>query len=173
MKILRMVAVFAVVALSGVPIGLQPVAAQDAATPEALQAARDLMAVLNKETLHQMVGKMIEQVWPVIERGLRTKQPKISDGVVAELRSEYERIQLDYVSGILADTPVIYARHFSAAELRELLAFYRTPLGEKSLRELPQITAEAIAIIVPRVQQVRTQTMDAFTKILRQRGLEI
>lgn len=173
MKILRRVAVFAVVALSGVPIGLQPVAAQNAATPEALQAARDLMAVLNKDTLHQMVSKMTEQVWPVVERGLRTKQPKISDGVVAELRSEFERIQLDYISGVLADAPVIYARHFSAAELRELLAFYRTPVGAKSLRELPQITAEAIALVMPRLQQVRTQTMDAFTKVLRQRGLEI
>lgn len=173
MKILRRVAVFAVVALSGVPIGLQPVAAQNAATPEALQAAQDLMAVLNKDTLHQMVSKMTEQVWPVVERGLRTKQPKISDGVVAELRSEFERIQLDYISGVLADAPVIYARHFSAAELRELLAFYRTPVGAKSLRELPQITAEAIALVMPRLQQVRTQTMDAFTKVLRQRGLEI
>ena len=173
MKILRKVAVFAVVALSGVPIGLQPVAAQNAATPEALQAARDLVAVLNEETLRQMVGRMTEQFWPVVERGLRTKQPKISDGVVAELRGEFERIQLDYLSGVMADAPVIYARHFSAAELRELLAFYRTPVGEKALRELPQITAEAIALVMPRLQQVTTQTMDAFTKVLRQRGLEI
>jgi uncharacterized protein len=173
MKILRIVAVFAVVALSGAPIGLHSAAAQNAATPEALEAARDLMAVLNKDTLNQMVSRMTEQVWPTLERGLRTKQPKISDGVVAELRSEFERIQIDYLSGLPADAPVIYARHFSAAELRELLAFYRTPIGEKSLRELPQITAGAIALIVPRLQQVRTQTMDAFTKILRQRGLEI
>ena len=173
MKILRMIAVFAMVALWGAPIGLQSAAAQNAATPEALQAARDLVALLNKETLHQMVSRMTEQVWPVYERGLRTKQPNISDSVVAELRRELERIQLDYISAVMADAPVIYARHFSAAELRELLAFYHTPVGEKSLRELPQIGAEAMALIMPRLPQVRTQTMEAFTKILRQRGLEI
>jgi len=74
MKILRMIAVFAMVALWGAPIGLQSAAAQNAATPEALQAARDLVALLNKETPHQMVSRMTEQVWPVYERGLRTKQ---------------------------------------------------------------------------------------------------
>ena len=173
MRILRIVAVFAMVALCGAPIGLHSAAAQNAATPEGLQAARDLVALLNKETLHQMVSRMTEQVWPVYERGLRTKQPNISDSVVAELRREFERIQLDYISAVMADAPAIYARHFSAAELRELLAFYHTPVGEKSLRELPQIGAEAMALIMPRLPQVRTQTMDAFTKILRQRGLEI
>jgi len=35
MKILRMIAVFAMVALCGAPIGLQSAAAQNAATPEA------------------------------------------------------------------------------------------------------------------------------------------
>ncbi len=172
MSIVRIGAVLTVLAIAGT-IGPRPSAAQSAATPEALQAARDLVAVVSKETMRQMVTQVTAQVWPVVERGLRVKQPGISPAVVGELRTEFERIQLEYMSGLMSDAPVIYARHFSAAELRELLAFYRTPIGEKALRELPQITAEAMALIMPRLQQVQTQVMEAFTKVLHQRGLDI
>lgn len=38
----------------------------------------------------------------------------------------------------------IYSHHFSAAELRDLLAFYRTPLGQRLLEAQPDLTREAI-----------------------------
>jgi len=34
---------------------------------------------------------------------------------------------------IIAEGPAIYARHFTAQELREIMAFYRTPTGGKLL----------------------------------------
>lgn len=40
----------------------------------------------------------------------------------------------------------IYDRHFSTAELRQLLAFYETPLGQKLLAEQPTITQESLAV---------------------------
>jgi len=39
----------------------------------------------------------------------------------------------------------IYDRHFTADELRQLLAFYRTPIGQKLLAEQPAITRDAMA----------------------------
>lgn len=39
----------------------------------------------------------------------------------------------------------IYDRHFTADELRQLLAFYRTPLGQKLLTEQSAIAQEAMA----------------------------
>jgi len=171
--IVRTIAVLALLALFGAPMGLRPAAAQNAATPESLQAARDLVAVVSKDTMGQLVTQVTAQVWPMLERGLRAKQPDISAAVLADLRKEFERIQLEYMSGLMNDAPSVYARHFSAAELRELLAFYRTPIGVKALHELPQITAEVMGMIMPRLQQVQQQTMGAFTKILHDRGLEI
>jgi hypothetical protein len=173
MRILRTIVVFASLALFGAPIGLRPAAAQAPATPEALQAAQDLVSVVSKDTIRQLVSQVTGQVWPMIERGLRAKKPDISADVLADLRKEFERIQLEYMSGLMSDAPVIYARHFSADELHQLLAFYRTPIGAKALRELPQITAEVMALIMPRLQQVQQQTMAAFTKVLHDRGLEI
>ena len=39
----------------------------------------------------------------------------------------------------------IYDRHFTADDLRQLLAFYRTPIGRKLLAEQPAITQGAMA----------------------------
>jgi uncharacterized protein len=173
MKILRIVAVLALFGMPGLSAGTQPAAAQDAATPESLAVARELVAIISKDTIRQMVTQVAGQVWPAVERALRTKQPDIPANVLAELRTEFERIQIEYMSDLMQDAPVIYARHFSAAELRELLAFYRSPIGAKAMRELPQIMAESMALIMPRLQQVQAQTMEAFTKVLRARGFAI
>jgi len=172
MSLVRVLAMVAALALPGLP-WINAAAAQAAATPESLAAARELLAIISKDTMRQVVTQVANQVWPTVERSLRAKQPDISAAQVAELRAEFERIQLEYMASVMDDAPVIYARHFSADELRELLAFYRSPIGAKALRVLPQVTAESMALMMPRLQQIQAQTMEAFTKVLRQRGFPI
>ena len=43
----------------------------------------------------------------------------------------------------LADRAVpVYDRHYSSSEIRELIRFYETPIGQKLLKELPAVSAE-------------------------------
>jgi hypothetical protein len=50
------------------------------------------------------------------------------------------------VDDILAETVPIYARHFSADELKQITAFYRTPVGGKMLKLMPQLMGEGMQI---------------------------
>jgi hypothetical protein len=50
------------------------------------------------------------------------------------VRYSYQEI-LDIQAGLLA-------KHYTEAELRELLAFYRTPLGKKAIRVMPEVMAD-------------------------------
>jgi len=143
--------------------------AQNAPDAETLKAAQDLVGVVTRDTTRQMAHQVSAQVWPRIEQALRAKQ-SITDAQLADLRKEFERIQFEFISKVMEDAPSIYARHFTTAELRQLLAFYQSPLGEKSLRVLPQITTETMALIMPRMQQLQAQVVEAFTKVLRDRG---
>ena len=170
MKILR---IFACLALLAAPIATHSAMAQSAPTPDALAAARDLIAIMSKDTIRQMSVQMVGQIWPTIERSLRAKQPSITAEQVADLRGEYERIFLDYMNNLMGDAPALYARYFSAAELREMLAYHRSPVGQKALRVLPQLTVEIFQMIMPKLQQAQGQMMDAFTKVARQRGFNI
>jgi len=169
---IRTVVLFAALTLAAIAADTSATRAQNAPDAETLKAAQDLVGVVTKDTTRQMAHQVSAQVWPRIEQSLRAKQ-SITDAQLADLRNEFERIQFEFISKVMEDAPSIYARHFTAAELRELLAFYRSPIGEKSLRVLPQITTETMALIMPRMQQLQAQVVEAFTKVLRDRGFNI
>jgi hypothetical protein len=74
---------------------------------------------------------------------------------------------------IVAEGPVIYARHFTAQELREIIAFYRTPTGSKLLQLTPQLSAEVMGMVTPHMSEFYAQTVDTFRKVLRSRGYNL
>jgi len=55
----------------------------------------------------------------------------------------------------------LYSRHFTADELKQIAAYYRTPVGAKSLQVMPQVMAESMAIsqrvTMPRIQKAMEQ----------------
>lgn len=50
------------------------------------------------------------------------------------------------VDDILNETVPIYARNFSADELKQITAFYRTPVGAKMLAKMPQLMGEGMQV---------------------------
>ncbi|MGA8650600.1 MAG: DUF2059 domain-containing protein [Xanthobacteraceae bacterium] len=142
--------------------------AEDSPSPEALAAAQDLMAVISPDMMKQLTSSIAATFWPVVEQKARAE--KIDDATIGALRTEFERIQVAFVSAAIKEAPPIYARHFTVAELRELADFYRTPTGAKALHEVPQVMGELTALLVPRLQEMQRQTGEAFSKILNEHG---
>ena len=56
----------------------------------------------------------------------------------------YESLKPDMVQ--------IYANAFTASELKELIAFYRTPTGKKTIEKMPQLMSQGGQIGAKRVQ---------------------
>jgi hypothetical protein len=166
-------ALAAVIALTGSPIWPLQAQVQSAPPNEAIEAARDLLALMSKDLVVQLAGQVTAQLWPSIETRLRAYNPKIDAASLAELRKELERIQFEYMMNIVTEGPAIYARHFTAQELREIIAFYRTPTGSKVLRMTPQLSAEVTAMITSHMPDFYTRTSEAFTKVLRSRGYNL
>jgi len=142
--------------------------AEDQASPEALAAAKDLMAVISPDMMKQLATSISATFWPAVEQ--KAKADKIDDATIGELRTEFERIQVAFASDAMKEAPPIYARHFTVDELKELTAFYRTPTGAKALREVPQVMGELTGLLLPRLQDVQRQTAESFTRILQAHG---
>jgi uncharacterized protein len=172
MRRLRFVAAlfYALVTVSAAP---HRAAAQDAPSTEAIQAANDLLAVMSPDTIRQMVAGMTNQVWPAIEHEVRGKRADIDQSTLSELRTEFENIQMRYMAGVMADAPKIYAKHFTAGELRDMLAFYKTPTGQKSLKAMPQVMTDIFAMIMPQMQGLQAQIITAFHEVLRKKGINL
>ena len=55
--------------------------------------------------------------------------------------------RLNFSQIIEAVYPALYDKYFSEEELREMLAFYRTPIGRKSIEVMPSLMQEAGAAV--------------------------
>ena len=76
-----------------------------------------------------------------------------------------------FMTEAMQDAPAVYARHFSAPELRDMAAFYRTSTGAKALRLLPQVTAEFFGTLMPRMQAFQQELDDIIRGVLQRHGV--
>lgn len=71
---------------------------------------------------------------------LQKSFPQVQEQIWQELRKQVNPDEL--VQRLLP----VYDKHFSAAEIKELLRFYETPLGKKLTRSLPMLNQELLQI---------------------------
>jgi uncharacterized protein len=104
-----------------------------APTAGAVAAARELIVVKGGALMFEPV---IPGVIETAKNSLVPTNPNLSrelNDVAAQLRKEYEAKKAELVY----EVAVIYAQHFTEQELKELVAFYKSPLGQKMLKEEP------------------------------------
>jgi hypothetical protein len=169
LRLLRTLVLGVSVAL-GISAAHTPARAQVAPAPDALQAARELISLTSGGVISDLVNNLTNQVWPAVEAGLRIKNPKIDAQTLAELRREFDSLQISAITESINDAAPIYARLFTVDELRAIIAFYRSPTGSKALRVVPQASGELISHIAPRMQVLSATVNQRFATILYQRG---
>jgi hypothetical protein len=77
------------------------------------------------------------------------------------------------VNEIIDEVIAIYARNFTADELREVTAFYRGPTGQKFLQKQPVILQDSMAVGQKFGQSVATEMQNRIVEELRKRGHKI
>ena len=165
MRLMRILAAVAMLIVAGF---VHPPRASAQQSPEALAAANDLFALMSTDMLAQLNTQVSAQLWPIIDRDLKSRG--VDEATSAEIRKELERIQLEQLTESMKGVPAIYARYFTAAELHDIAAFYKTPTGAKTLRLMPAVMAEAMQAMVPQMQKIQWKTQGALLRVLRQRG---
>lgn len=153
------------VALSCAPV---PGHAQGPGSPQALEAAGRLVATLSGDMIGQMSRAMTAQVWPKIESDVGAKA---SPAAMAELRREFETALDRFLVESMKDAPALYAKHFSAQELNDITAFYRTPTGAKSLQLMPAVTAEMFGTLMPRAERFGREIEATTARVLQKHGV--
>lgn len=103
-----------------------------AADTEAAKVA-DIRRLLDltgtRDMVDGMKSSMMEQ--------FRRNAPGMPDGMLTELMAELKAD--DLVESMIP----VYSKHFTGADIKQLIAFYQSPFGKKVLREMPQIITES------------------------------
>lgn len=145
----------------------------NAATAESTVAAKQLMDAINARGLMQasmqqaaaqlpsmmqtMSASMVESKGKGLsaadKKAMQAEIEKAVPGMMASMQKLFsDPAMLDELE---RETTAIYARNYSVDEMRQLLAFYRSPVGAKMLSTMPKVMQESMLasqqIIMPRI----------------------
>lgn len=72
---------------------------------------------------------------------------------------------------LLEELMPVYERHFTHEEIREMIAFYETPLGKKTIDVMPRVMADSMQIGQRWAARVMPEIQQKVTKQMREEGL--
>jgi hypothetical protein len=152
-------------ALTGAPAGAQ----SPAPSPAAIAAAKEILALKTVNTMYANViptlvqrtkdvllaanlnyQKDLTEVAPIVAQNLAGREQEIGDGMAK-----------------------IYARDFTEQELKDLITFYKSPLGKKVLLQEPKTIQASMAYMGQWVQSFAEIVNGQFRAEMRKRGKEI
>jgi uncharacterized protein len=146
----------------GTAVAQQPSAA-------ALATAKELITVKGATALWApLVPGVIEQAKSVF---LQTN-PMLSkdlNEVAAKLRTEYAARSAEVVN----DVAKLYAERFSEQELKDALAFYKSPLGKKMVTEEPAILDQSMRNAQSWANRLSEEVIGKMRAEMKKRGHDI
>jgi hypothetical protein len=162
----------------GLALGIVPAAAQQQpqqtlalkpASPGALAAAREILAMKNVHAVYASAVPNIVQ---------RTKDTLLQSNL------NYQK-ELDEVAVIIAQKMAgreneigegmanVYANEFTEQELKDLVAFYKSPLGQKLLSTEPKAIQMSMTYMNQWAQTFADQVSGEFRAEMRKRGKQM
>jgi hypothetical protein len=158
-------------AFSGLPSEAQAQAqtAAKPASPAAIAAAKEILAMKNASAMYAAAVPNIVQ---------RTKESILQNNL------NYQK-DLNEVAAVVAQTLAgrekeigegmakIYANDFTEQELKDIVAFYKSPLGQKVLTQEPKSIASSMGYMNQWAQTFSEEVNAQFRAEMRKRGKEI
>ncbi|HKV38535.1 MAG TPA: DUF2059 domain-containing protein [Blastocatellia bacterium] len=152
--------------------------AQESLTPEKRALIKELMTVTNVSANTQSImDTMLGQMGKIMPDMIRSRLPKESEeGGSAEDQEQRQELAAQVAERVMkrfrelfperVNMPgvveqiyyALYDKYFSEQEIKDLITFYKTPTGQKSIQVLPQLFSESLQrtseMIEPKVIQM-------------------
>lgn len=154
----------AVVALTLMGLGTVAEAQQPSAT--AIQTAKEIVNVTGAMALfNPLIPGVIEQAKNLFLQqnpGLSKDLNEITTKMRADLTPRFGELT--------SEVAKLYASHFTEAELKELLAFYKTPVGMKLIVEQPKVGEEGLKFAQTWANNLSDEVIVKMRDELKKRG---
>jgi len=147
-KIILMTVIFSLLALPALADGHR-------------DAARELMQVSGTQQIMAQMQLQIETMFLNISSD--AQQSAAQQKIAADYRAKVadilkEEMIWDKIEGDIVD---LYMKSFSEEELKEMTAFYKTPLGQTMIEKMPEvmlrsaeISRQQMRFVIPRIKQL-------------------
>ena len=132
----------------------------------AIQTAKEIVNVTGAGTLFTpLIPGVVEQAKNLFLQqnpGLSKDLNEIAVKMRADLAPRSEELT--------AEVAKLYATHFTDAELKEVLAFYKSPVGAKLITEQPKIGEEGLKFAQDWANRLSDQVISNMREELKKRG---
>lgn len=151
-----------------------------AVTPDARAAIKELLDVMNtRENLGKTFQAMSQTLPPQMAQAMNRQielnaslspeqKAKVREGMNQPFENAVKEATAMVGNPKLVDETIdkmypIYAKYFTVAEIRQLVAFYKSPIGAKTLNTMPQAINESlqagVANFQPRINALMEKTV--------------
>jgi hypothetical protein len=140
--------------------------AQPAPSASAVAAARELVEIKAGATMFDpVIANMIEQT----KGALLQTNPQLSkdlNEVSTLLRNEFAPRRTE----LLNEAAKFYAARFSEQEIKEMVTFYKSPLGKKMTVQEPLVLDETFSYVQQWAPRVGEEVMNRFRAEMKKKG---
>jgi len=145
------------------------IAGAQAPTPAAVAAAKELVSLKGGAAMFDpLIPGVIESVKNAFVPTNPQLTPQLNE-VANLLRKEYDSKRAEILDGVSK----IYAQHFTEQELKDLVAFYKTPLGKKMITEEPLALDQSLKAAQSWATQFSDVVMERFRVEMKKRGANL
>lgn len=99
-------------------------------------AQKDIKLLMEMTGSSQLSTQILDQLLPQY----KTAFPDVPEDVWNEFRDELN------VDDLMTQIIPVYEKHFTHEEIKQLIDFYKTPLGQKTISVLPSVMQESMMI---------------------------
>lgn len=146
-----------------------PVVAQPAPTPAAIGYAKEILAMKNANALYAAaVPNIIQRTKDALLQNNLNYQKELNDVALVIAKSQNGRER--EIGDLMAR---IYATDFTEQELKDIVAFYKTPLGAKLLNQEPRSIQASMGAMNTWAQTFSEEIDKMFRVEMRKRGKEL
>lgn len=148
--------------------GFAQTAADSPASKEDVE--RYLQVMHSHEMMQQMIDAMAKPMHQMVHEQYLKDKDKLPADFEARMDKSMDKMMKEIPFDEMLDAMVpTYQKHFTKGDMDALIAFYSAPTGQKVLKELPAIMAEAMQNMMPIV----TKSMDRMNQQVQQQIAEM
>lgn len=141
----------------------------DELTEEKRADIHKLLEMTGAANLGRQVGAAAAaQTGEMIKRQKPETPQRAIDILPAEVAAVFDAHMAEFTAMLVP----IYDRHFTGPEIKEMIAFYSTPIGKKTVSVLPQLSMEAMVAGQKWGQALGPEVVERIKARLKKEGFE-
>ena len=137
---------------------------------EKIEDIASLIEIMEADNLLDQMNRVMLQYW---SNAIRNARPDVDESILSIVKEEIYAVTTGYRNELLARIVMIYHKYFSHEEIRDLIDFYRTDTGKKTIRIMPDLLRESMEAGRMWADSIMPVLKERLRERLRKEGLDL